>query len=89
VPTFAESGYKEIDLKSWFGMFVPKNTPAPVIDKLSRDIASVVAEPSVQQRLKELGAEPIGNRHEEFQAFVNSDIERWRTLVQKSGASAD
>jgi tripartite-type tricarboxylate transporter receptor subunit TctC len=89
VPTFAESGYKEIDLKSWFGMFAPKSTPAPIVDKLSRDIASVVADPSVQQRLKELGAEPIGNRHEEFQAYVNSDIERWRTLVQKSGASVD
>lgn len=89
VPTFAESGFKEIDLKSWFGMFVPTNTPQPIIDKLSRDIAGVVGERSVQQRLKELGAEPIGNRHEEFQAFVNSDIERWRALVQKSGASAD
>ncbi|WP_151637926.1 Bug family tripartite tricarboxylate transporter substrate binding protein [Noviherbaspirillum aerium] len=89
VPTFAESGFKDIDLKSWFGMFAPKNTPQAIVDKLSRDIASVVADPSVQQRLKELGAEPIGNRHEEFQAFVNSDIERWRTLVQKSGASAD
>lgn len=89
VPTFAESGYKEIDLKSWFGMFAPKNTPAPIVDKLSRDIAGVVADPSVQQRLKELGAEPIGNRHEEFQTFVNSDIERWRALVQKSGASVD
>ncbi|MEC4721602.1 tripartite tricarboxylate transporter substrate binding protein [Noviherbaspirillum sp. CPCC 100848] len=89
VPTFAESGYKEIDLKSWFGMFAPKNTPQPIVDKLSRDIAAAVADPSVQQRLKDLGAEPIGNRHEEFQAFVNSDIERWRALVQKSGASVD
>lgn len=89
VPTFAESGFKEIDLKSWFGMFAPKNTPQTIVDKLSRDIAGVVADPSVQQRLRELGAEPIGNKHEEFQAFVNTDIERWRALVQKSGASVD
>ena len=89
VPTFAESGYKEINLKSWFGLLAPKNTPKPLVDKLSNDIAAAVADAGVQTRLKEMGAEPLGNRHEEFQAFVNSEIERWGSLVQKSGATAD
>lgn len=89
VPTFAESGFKEIDLKSWFGMFAPRATPQPLVDKISRDIAAAVADPAVQSRLRDLGADPIGNQHQEFQAFVSADIERWRLLVQKSGASAD
>ncbi len=89
VQTFAEAGYKDINLKSWFGLLAPKGTPKPLVDKLSNDIASAVADPAVQSRLKEMGAEPLGNRHEEFQAFVNSEIERWGSLVQKSGATAD
>lgn len=89
VPTFAESGFKEIDLQSWFGMFAPRATPQPLADRISRDIAAAVADPAVQSRLRDLGADPIGNQHQEFQAFVNADIERWRLLVQKSGASAD
>lgn len=89
VPTFAEAGFKDINLKSWFGLFAPKNTPAPIVDKLSRDIAAAVADPGVQTRLKEMGAEPIGNQHKEFQAFVASDIQRWGELVRRSGATAD
>ena len=89
VPTFAESGYKEIDLQSWFGMFAPRATPQPVVDKISRDIAAAVADSAVQARLRDLGADPIGNQHQEFQGYVSADIERWRLLVQKSGASAD
>lgn len=89
VPTFAESGFKEIDLQSWFGMFAPRATPQPVVDKISRDIAAAVADSAVQARLRDLGADPIGNQHQEFQGYVSADIERWRLLVQKSGASAD
>jgi tripartite-type tricarboxylate transporter receptor subunit TctC len=89
VPTFAEAGFREINLKSWFGLLAPKNTPKALVEKLSNDIAGAVADPAVQSRLKDMGAEPLGNRHEEFQAFVNSEIERWGSLVQKSGASAD
>lgn len=89
VPTFAESGFQEIDGKSWFGLFAPKDTPKPIINKLSSDIAAAVADPKVQARLRDLGGEPIGNQHEAFQAYVISEIERWGSLVQRSGASAD
>jgi tripartite-type tricarboxylate transporter receptor subunit TctC len=89
VPTFAEAGFNDINLKSWFGLFAPKNTSKAIVDKLSSDIASAVADPVVQARLKGIGAEPIGSKHEEFQAFVNDEIERWGSLVQKCGATVD
>jgi tripartite-type tricarboxylate transporter receptor subunit TctC len=89
VPTFAESGFKDINVKSWFGLFAPKDTPKPIIDKLSNAIADAVADPKVQARLMELGGEPIGNKHKEFQAYVVSEIARWGSLVQRSGATAD
>jgi len=89
VPTFNESGFKGIELKSWFGLFAPKDTPKHIINKLSSDIAKAVAHPQVQARLKELGSEPVGNTHAEFQPYVISEIERWGAIVQQSGASAD
>ncbi|HYD61764.1 MAG TPA: tripartite tricarboxylate transporter substrate binding protein [Noviherbaspirillum sp.] len=89
VPTFKESGFKDIELKSWFGLFARKDTPKQIINKLSSDIAKAVAHPQVQARLKELGSEPVGNTHAEFQPYVISEIERWGAIVQQSGASAD
>lgn len=88
-PTFAETGFKTIEAKSWFGLFAPRGTPQPVIDQLGRDIAAAVADTQVQARLKDLGAEPVGSQPTEFQAYVDSEIRRWGALVKQSGATAD
>lgn len=89
VPTFTESGYPQIEAKSWFGLFVPAKTPAPVVAKLSTAIANSVADPAIQKLLKELGADPIGNTSKEFQPFVAEEVTRWGTLVKQSGATAN
>ncbi|RZL65633.1 MAG: tripartite tricarboxylate transporter substrate binding protein [Variovorax sp.] len=89
VPTFTEAGYPQMDARSWFGLFAPAGTPAPVVAKLSASIAQAVADPAVQARLKELGADPIGDRHEAFQPFVAQEVKRWGALVQRSGATID
>ncbi len=89
VPTFAEGGFKGMEAKSWFGLFAPRGTPELVVQKLGEDIAAAVADVKVQARLKELGAEPIGNKPAQFQAYVDSDVHRWGVLVQQSGATAE
>lgn len=89
VPTFAEAGFPKMDARSWFGLFVPVATPAPIVDRLSTAVARAVADPGVQTRLKEMGADPIGDVHAAFQPFVAQEVKRWGVLVQKSGASVD
>ncbi|SOE06138.1 Tripartite-type tricarboxylate transporter, receptor component TctC [Variovorax sp. YR752] len=89
VPTFAEAGYPQMDARSWFGLFAPAGTPAPVVARLSASIAQAVADPAVQVRLKELGADAIGDRHEAFQPFVAQEVTRWGALVERSGATVD
>lgn len=89
VPTFAETGYPQMDAKSWFGLFAPASTPAPVVSKLSIAIAKAVADPAVQARLKEMGADPIGDQHEAFQKYVAQEVKRWGVLVERSGATVD
>jgi tripartite-type tricarboxylate transporter receptor subunit TctC len=89
VPTFAEAGYAQMDARSWFGLFAPAGTPAPVVARLSASLAMAVADSSVQARLKELGADPIGDSQEAFQKFIAQDVPRWGVLVERSGATAD
>ena len=89
VPTFAEAGYPQMEARSWFGLFAPAGTPAPVVARLSTSIAQAVADPAVQARLKELGADAIGDRHEAFQPFVAQEVKRWGALVGRSGATVD
>jgi tripartite-type tricarboxylate transporter receptor subunit TctC len=89
VPTFTEAGFPQVDASSWFGLFAPAATPAPVLAKLSAAIASAVADPAVQARLKELGADPIGDRQESFRPFVAQEVKRWGVLVERSGATVD
>ena len=89
VPTFAEAGFPQIQAQSWFAMFAPAGVPAPLIEKLSDAIAQSVATPAVQEKLAAIGAKPIGNRHAQFQPFVEAEVERWGRLVQASGATAD
>ena len=89
VPTFAEAGYPQMDARSWFGLFAPTGTPAPIVVKLSASIAQAVADPAVQARLKELGADPIGDRQEAFQPYVAQEVKRWGALVERSGATVD
>ena len=89
VPTFAETGFAQIDAKSWFGLFAPAATPVAVIEKLSTAVAKAVADPVVQTPLKEMGADPIGDQSAAFHAFVRQEVDRWGVLVKRSGATLD
>ena len=89
VPTLGEAGFPELKARSWFGLFVPAATPAPVVDKLSKAVVQAVASPAVQTRLKELGADPVGDDHAAFQRYVEAEVVRWGDLVKKSGARAE
>lgn len=89
VPAFAETPYQEMMARSWFGLFVRAGTPPDVVKRLSTAIAESVAAPPVQTKLKELGADPVGDGHPAFHLYVQQEVERWRALVQASGASVD
>jgi len=89
VPTLGEAGFPALNARSWFGLFVPAATPAPVVEKLSKAIVQAVASPTVQARLKELGADPVGDDHVAFQRYVESEVVRWGDLVKTSGARAE
>jgi tripartite-type tricarboxylate transporter receptor subunit TctC len=88
VPTFAEAGLPQYKYDSWFGVMAPAKTPAPILKKISDDIASILKNADVQQRLQTLGAVPVGNTPEQFDAIIRSDADRYAKLLQAAGVGA-
>ncbi|QOL49041.1 Bug family tripartite tricarboxylate transporter substrate binding protein [Massilia litorea] len=89
VPTIAESGVPGYSATSWFGILAPANTPAPVIAKLNASILKALADPEVKKKLAEQGAEPHGEKPEQFAEFIRSETAKWGQTVKVSGATAD
>jgi tripartite-type tricarboxylate transporter receptor subunit TctC len=89
VPAFSETPFPGMNARSWFGLFAPAGTPPAIVEKLAQTIVRSVADPAVQERLKGLGADPVGDDRATFQKYVNDEVARWAVLVAQSGATAE
>jgi tripartite-type tricarboxylate transporter receptor subunit TctC len=89
VPSVAELGFPGFDGSSWFGLVAPIGTPRDVVDRLRREIASILAKPDIREKLIALGADPIGNTPEEFAAHMKAETEKWGKLVKDLDIKAD
>ncbi len=87
VPTVEESGVKGFDLGTWFGVFVPGATPAPVVAKLNKAYTDALNRPEVRQRLLTMGSEQAPMSAEDFAAFVKAEKDKYGEIVSISGAS--
>ncbi len=83
VPTMAEAGVEDMEVGLWTGIFVPARTPAAIAKKLEHEVMRAVSLPVVQQRLRELAVDPVGNTSQEFARIIEKDIARW-TAVGKA-----
>ena len=87
VPTMIESGFPELTLGSWQGVYVPKGTPRPVIDKLHATIMKVMVDREVVDRYAMGGALVVTSKSpEDFAAFMNTQTAFWADLVKRIGA---
>jgi tripartite-type tricarboxylate transporter receptor subunit TctC len=89
LPTIAEQGLPGFDAVSWVGLAAPAHTPAPVLEKLSTEVAKVVSMPDVIARIHELGSEPGTLFGKEFGAFLAAETTKWAAVIRASGAKAD
>lgn len=89
VPTLAESGYKQVDVSTWYGIFAPAKTPREVVDKLAAEVNKQLATPAMIQAIHEQGAEPKLMSQKQFADLVQSDYKKWKTIVQESGATVE
>ena len=85
LPTLRESGVADYDVVSWNALFARAGTPPEIVQKLNGALREVLAEPEVKKRLLELGIEARAGAPEEISARLKSDIDKWRTVIDKAG----
>lgn len=81
VPTFAEAGYPAMDVSVWYGLLVPKATPADVVGLLNREARESVKSDAFRTYLETNGGRVIGGSSEDFGKFLDAEVERWRRVV--------
>src|SRR5262249_47571587 len=88
VPTLAEQGLPGFDLAVWNGLFAPKGTPKPALDKLVAALQSAVQDPKMRARLADLGAEPVPVSKatpDSLRTLLSAEIEKWTPIIRKTG----
>ena len=85
VPTIAESGLPGFAASTWVGIIVRVQTPADIVQRLSRAIVTSLARPDVRSSLVNIGAEPGGTTPERFVALIAEDGERWGKIIRDAG----
>ena len=89
IPTIAESGVPGYDATAWFGIFAPKGTPTPIVNKLAESIQAAVRTPAVTEVLLKSGAEPVGSTPAEFDAFYKAEVAKWAQVVTSANVKID
>jgi tripartite-type tricarboxylate transporter receptor subunit TctC len=88
VPTLREQGFDLVS-ESWFGLSGPARMPAPVVERLSRELLAILAQPDIRTRFAEMGGTPGRMSPAEYTAFVAAELAAWAPLVRESGAQPD
>jgi tripartite-type tricarboxylate transporter receptor subunit TctC len=91
-PTLDEQGLKGFEVVVWHGIYAPKGTPRPIIDKMNQAIRIALKDPVVVQRMTDLGAEIVSDDKltpEALQAWLKSEIDRWGPIIRAAGQFAD
>lgn len=82
IPTVAEAGVPGYSVVSWFALFAPAGTPAPVVARLNQGFRRIMAIPAVRQRMEDLGAEPADGPPEDLARLVADENNRWTRVIQ-------
>lgn len=89
VPTIEEAGVVGYEMSGWIGLLLPAGTPKPIIDRLSQEILKAMQSEDLRKRLLDSGAQPIGNRPNEFEKIISDDLKKWADIVKNAGIRLD
>ena len=88
VMPFADAGL-QIDVPTLYVLTAPKGVPAPIVEKLSREVSELVGSSDFAERLRALGASPQGDTPDEARQFLDRERTRWQAVITKAGITAD
>jgi tripartite-type tricarboxylate transporter receptor subunit TctC len=88
IPTVSEfvPGY---EASTWYGVGVPKNTPAEIVDKLNKEINAVLADPKIKARLADLGGSPLPGSPANFAKLIADETEKWGKVIRTANIKPD
>lgn len=89
VPTFAESGFKDVEADEYFAVFVPSKTPADVVARLNAAIRTALKARPMIEGLEKLSFDVGGESTAEFAKIVQGELVRWGPIVKASGFSSE
>lgn len=89
LPTMQEAGVPGYEVAGWYGMLAPAGTPAPIVDKLNREIVRIVHLPDVTAKMAADGSEPVGSNPAEFAAHIQREVDKWRDLIHRTGIKTE
>jgi tripartite-type tricarboxylate transporter receptor subunit TctC len=89
VPTLKEQGLPDLEVETWYAMFAPAGTPAPIVARLNRDVNDFLKEADVRDVLEKQGLVPEGGTPDELGERVKKDLARWTRVVKAAGIKAD
>ncbi|WP_151445716.1 Bug family tripartite tricarboxylate transporter substrate binding protein [Lacisediminimonas profundi] len=85
VPTIAESGVPGFDAFTWFALYAPAGTPAPIVQKLHGEVVKIFSNPEVVNRLAGFGAEVAVTTPDELAAFQAAETKKWSEVIKRAG----
>ncbi|QDW38259.1 tripartite tricarboxylate transporter substrate binding protein [Bradyrhizobium sp. KBS0727] len=89
VPTMAEQGFAEAQVTPWFGVVVPKGTPEPIVERISKALEAALATADVPQRLDVAGCEAKSAPRQAFADIIKADVAVWAKVVKEAGITVD
>jgi tripartite-type tricarboxylate transporter receptor subunit TctC len=81
VPTLKESGI-DVEADAWNGLIAPAGTPRPIIERISKDVAEIIRQPTLREKLATQLMEPVGSSPDELRARMDGEIERWAPVIK-------
>ena len=88
LPTMQEAGIRDYESMTWYAVVAPAATPQDVVTKIGSEVAGIVKQPEVADRLSKEGADPVGSTPEEFGRYLRAEIEKWRKVIRAAGIQA-
>jgi len=92
LPTSTEAGLPEFQVTVWHGLYAPKGTPAPIVNRLSQALQAALQDPGLIARFAELGTTPVALDRatpEAHRRFWQTEVAKWRPIIQAAGQYAD
>jgi tripartite-type tricarboxylate transporter receptor subunit TctC len=90
VPTFAEAGFKDMDMGAWYAFLAPAGTPREVMAKLNSTVNAILSDREfVEKNMTSQGMVPMISTPEQMGALIKTETERMAGMVKRSGAKVD